>query len=120
MATKLGTSMEEVEINNDIGGENQSRNIKLEVAIRCAKSAMLLSSLKRHHSSHSSTTLTNDDEKVEELKKELVKARVKNKKMRTCSFYELCLQIALLFSLWTLCLLIAFNFLHQFANNSPP
>ncbi|KAL3504737.1 hypothetical protein ACH5RR_034578 [Cinchona calisaya] len=104
-----GSSMEEI---TEINRKNQSPNIKLQVAIRCAKAAILLSSLKHHSTTNSTTFTTDDDEEVEKLKKELVKEKLKNKKMRTCRFMELLLQIALLFSLWTLCSLIAFNFLY--------
>lgn len=112
MSTKFGASTERVEEIDEVGAENQQLPImKSEVAIRCAKSAILLSSLKQQQQRNSPKHSTIDEEDVEKLKKELVKERLKNKKMSTCSFVELFLQIALLFSLWTLSLLIAFNFL---------
>ncbi|KAK3013825.1 hypothetical protein RJ639_009471 [Escallonia herrerae] len=96
--------------------ESKDESLKSKIAIRCAKAAILLSSLNRRHSS----TINHEDKEVEamllqreveDLKVRLVRERAKSKKIRLCSAMELLLQILLLLSLWTFCLMLAFNLL---------
>ncbi|GAB4861215.1 hypothetical protein Ancab_036373 [Ancistrocladus abbreviatus] len=89
---------------------------KSQIAMRCAKSAMLLLSLSK--SSSPNLRLETPDLQEEEKKKmmmkiqnlriELTRERMKNRKMKLCSLMEFVLQILLLLSLWSLALLLAF------------
>ncbi|XP_059630285.1 uncharacterized protein LOC132273323 [Cornus florida] len=96
--------------------------MKSHIAIRCAKAAILISSLKSTGNPWLKSTEDDKDEyeeretmmlkrAVEELKKELVRERVKSRKMRLCSVTESLLQITILLSLWSLFLMIFFTFL---------
>ncbi|CAL5332789.1 unnamed protein product [Camellia sinensis] len=99
--------------------ESKDEALKSQVAIRCARAAMLLSSLKcspnRRLDSPNDLEHREREMKLkrdsEDLRRKLVRERVKNRKLRLCSVTELLLQMGILMSLWTLCLIIAFKFL---------
>ncbi|PIN02076.1 hypothetical protein CDL12_22602 [Handroanthus impetiginosus] len=66
-----------------IGEDLQEKELKSHTAIRCAKAAILLSSLRNATNSFTSDVpQIQEDEKIEMLKIELVKKKQKLKKMR--------------------------------------
>ncbi|XP_022855129.1 uncharacterized protein LOC111376400 [Olea europaea var. sylvestris] len=88
-------------IGDERGGQTQA--MKSQVAIRCAKAAILLSSLKNSPNNSTSNITLKNEEEIEDLKIALVKEKLKNKKLRICVEMEL-----LVFFLWTLLLLVVF------------
>ncbi|KAF7141406.1 hypothetical protein RHSIM_Rhsim06G0082400 [Rhododendron simsii] len=123
-----------------IGIENQPEALRSHLAVRCAKAALFLSRLKfpRNRSTVSTTftehqvslslslslslhyceliTLFQGREMelsrtVEDLRRKLVRERLKNRRVKLCGVMELLLQMVLLLSLWTLCLMLALKFL---------
>ncbi|KAA8538083.1 hypothetical protein F0562_027691 [Nyssa sinensis] len=101
--------------------ESRDAALKPKIAVRCAKAAILLSSLKTTKNRCLNSTNRREDESeesemlqwkaMEDLRGELARERMKNRRMRLCSVMELLLQITLLLSLWTFCLVLAFKFL---------
>ncbi|KAM3237850.1 hypothetical protein P3S67_012282 [Capsicum chacoense] len=86
--------------------------LKPKIAIQCAKSAILISSLKNTTLDSASINKNNNEEylkEVEELKMEIFKQKLKNKKLKLCSVTELLIQVIVLLSIWTMLLLLAFN-----------
>ncbi|CAN4122271.1 unnamed protein product [Withania somnifera] len=87
--------------------------IKPKVAIQCAKSTILISSLKNNTNLNFAMINQNNSEKnlkeVEELKMELFKQKLMNKRLQLCSVMELLIQVIVLLSVWTMLLLLAFN-----------
>ncbi|KAM3342525.1 hypothetical protein P3S68_027491 [Capsicum galapagoense] len=86
--------------------------LKPKIAIQCAKSAILISSLKNTTLDSASINKNNNEEylkEVEELKMEIFKQKLKNKKLKLCSVTELLIQVIVLLSVWTMLLLLAFN-----------
>ncbi|KAM2668628.1 uncharacterized protein LOC126601551 isoform X2 [Malus sylvestris] len=97
------------------GGETQTKNggggaMRSDVAIRCAKAAFLLSSLKSSPNRRVSTAIDDDDyeiaEEKEMLKKEIgdlkvtvARERLRNKRIKVCGLLEILLQLALLFAI---------------------
>ncbi|KAK4274106.1 hypothetical protein QN277_017386 [Acacia crassicarpa] len=79
--------------------ENEDRALKLLMATRrCAKAALLLSNLK----SLPSHTLDDNEmlrRGIEDLKVQLVKQRLINKRIKLCSLSELIVQLILMLSL---------------------
>ncbi|CAK9154259.1 unnamed protein product [Ilex paraguariensis] len=102
---------------DEVTTENTVEAPKSRIAIRCAQVSILLSPLKlpRNHRLNSKNGQQERElmlkAEVEDLRRDLLKERVKNKKLRLCSLMEFSVQIILLLSLWTLCLMIAFEFL---------
>ncbi|XP_057469248.1 uncharacterized protein LOC130758381 [Actinidia eriantha] len=99
--------------------ENKHEALKSPIAIRCAKAALLISSLKC--SANRLLDSTNNSEhkeremelrrEAEDLRRKLVRERVKIQRMKLCSVMELLLHMAILLSLWILCLMLALNFI---------
>ncbi|KAM1180545.1 hypothetical protein ACFX13_019943 [Malus domestica] len=99
------------------GGETQTKNggggaMRSDVAIRCAKAAFLLSSLKSSPNRRVSTAIDDDDDEIAEekemLKKEIgdlkvtvARERLRNKRIKVCGLLEILLQLALLFAIST-------------------
>ncbi|XP_050124228.1 uncharacterized protein LOC126601551 isoform X3 [Malus sylvestris] len=94
------------------GGETQTKNggggaMRSDVAIRCAKAAFLLSSLKSSPNRRVSTAIDDDDYEIAEmLKKEIgdlkvtvARERLRNKRIKVCGLLEILLQLALLFAI---------------------
>ncbi|KAB1204071.1 hypothetical protein CJ030_MR8G028350 [Morella rubra] len=88
--------------------ETKHEALKSKMLIRCAKAAFLLSALKSFPNlSMNSTTDDQDEEEemvrreIEELKMELARERLKNKKMKLCGLMEMVLQVAVVLSLST-------------------
>ncbi|KAM0971778.1 hypothetical protein FF1_019661 [Malus domestica] len=97
------------------GGETQIKNggggaMRSDVAIRCAKAAFLLSSLKSSPNRRVSTAIDDDDDEIAEekemLKKEIgdlkvtvARERLRNKRIKVCGLLEILLQLALLFAI---------------------
>ncbi|KAI4307389.1 hypothetical protein L6164_030587 [Bauhinia variegata] len=87
--------------------ENEATNrvLKSQLALRrCAKAAFLLSALKLPHGiDRDSTTNYRDEEmwrrEIQDLKIELLKERMKNKKIKLCALVEFIVQIMLSLSL---------------------
>ncbi|XVE55495.1 hypothetical protein DITRI_Ditri03aG0163200 [Diplodiscus trichospermus] len=84
------------------GGETKDGAPKLQLAIRCVKAAFLLSSLKSSvNSVFESANIEEIEEKekmwreIENLRVELVKERLKIKKIKLCGLMELILQVIL-------------------------
>ncbi|KAG5544015.1 hypothetical protein RHGRI_016687 [Rhododendron griersonianum] len=102
-----------------IGIENQPEALRSHLAVRCAKAALFLSRLKfPRNRSADSTTFTEHQGRemelsrtVEDLRRKLVRERLKNRRVKLCGVMELLLQMVLLLSLWTLCLMLALKFL---------
>ncbi|MCD9639103.1 hypothetical protein HAX54_023406 [Datura stramonium] len=86
--------------------------LKPKVAIQCAKSAILISSLKNTTLDSANINQNKNEEnlkEVEELKMEMFKQKLKNKRLKLCSVMELLIQVMVLLSIWTMLLLLAFN-----------
>ncbi|KAM0976726.1 hypothetical protein PS2_019328 [Malus domestica] len=97
------------------GGETQIKNggggaMRSDVAIRCAKAAFLLSSLKSSPNRRVRTAIDDDDDEIAEekemLKKEIgdlkvtvARERLRNKRIKVCGLLEILLQLALLFAI---------------------
>ncbi|KNA22143.1 hypothetical protein SOVF_036670 [Spinacia oleracea] len=79
---------------------------KSHTGIRCAKAAMLLSSLETRLRNQEKETMK---QIIDELKMEVVKERFKRRKMKVWNHLEFSIQIVLLFSLLTYFLLLAFD-----------
>ncbi|XAR62160.1 hypothetical protein NMG60_11016801 [Bertholletia excelsa] len=99
--------------------ENKDEAVKTQIAIRCAKAALLLLSLK---CSRNRRLVSAEDSQHEEreqrlrteaddLRRRLFKERVEHRRIRLCGVMELLLQVVILLSFWTLCLMLAFRFL---------
>ncbi|KAK6940153.1 hypothetical protein RJ641_029684 [Dillenia turbinata] len=91
--------------------------LKPEIAIRCAKAANLLYSLKCVVNRSLESATDNDikarnamKKAVADLKMELVKERMKSKSIKFCSLAEFLLQVMIVLLLWILCLMLAFEF----------
>ncbi|KAK4352408.1 hypothetical protein RND71_027926 [Anisodus tanguticus] len=97
----------------DITSEREiSEALKPQVAIQCAKSAMLISSLKNTTLNSANFNQNKNEEnlkEVEELKMEIFKQKLKNKRLKLCSVTELFIQVVFLLSVWTMLLLLALN-----------
>ncbi|XP_055835493.1 uncharacterized protein LOC129903982 [Solanum dulcamara] len=86
--------------------------LKPKVAIQCAKSAILISSLKNTTLNYANLNQNKNEEnlkEVVELKMEIVKEKLKNKRLKLCSVTELLIQVIVLLSVWTMLLLLALN-----------
>ncbi|XP_008373838.2 uncharacterized protein [Malus domestica] len=98
------------------GGETQIKNggggaMRSDVAIRCAKAAFLLSSLKSSPNRRVSTAIDDDDDEIAQEEKEMLKKeigdlkvtvareRLRNKRIKVCGLLEILLQLALLFAI---------------------
>ncbi|GAB2290625.1 hypothetical protein Dimus_024904 [Dionaea muscipula] len=91
-----------------------------QIAIRCAKSAMLLLSLKSSDHHLRSETAADHEEvnekqrmlrTINDLRMQLLRERMKARKSKLCSLMEFVLQIVLLLSLFTFSSMIVFQFL---------
>ncbi|XP_030948737.1 uncharacterized protein LOC115972552 [Quercus lobata] len=88
--------------------EKKEEALKSRVAVRCAKAAFLLSSLKplpnstadHHH---------HQEKKMLEMKMELARERLKNKRIKQCALIELVLELALVLSLSTFFFMLFLN-----------
>ncbi|KAI4337700.1 hypothetical protein L6164_016084 [Bauhinia variegata] len=90
--------------------ENEDRALKSQLALRrCAKAALLLSALKSLPILDRDNTNYRDEEmwrrEIQDLRIELLKERMKNKKIRPCTLVEFIVQIMLLMSLLSLILI---------------
>ncbi|XP_060198874.1 uncharacterized protein LOC132627508 [Lycium barbarum] len=98
----------------DIASEREiTESVKPKLAIQCAKSAILISSLKNTTTlkSPNLNQYKNEEENLKELwelKMEILKQKLKNKKLKLCSVTELFIQVVVLLSVWTMLLLLAF------------
>ncbi|KAK9271130.1 hypothetical protein L1049_026719 [Liquidambar formosana] len=97
--------------------ESKDEPLKSQIAIRCAKAALLLSSLKSFPSCTLRSPHHDEDEEreilmraVADLKLELVKERMKSRRIKLCSLTEVLLQVMVMLSLWSFCLMFVFNF----------
>ncbi|CAN4092489.1 unnamed protein product [Withania somnifera] len=86
--------------------------INPKIAIQCAKSAILISSLKNITTlvnSPNANQINNEEylKEIEELKMEIFKQKLKNKRFKLCSVTELTIQVIVLLSVWTMLLLLA-------------
>ncbi|KAG9132760.1 hypothetical protein Leryth_014041 [Lithospermum erythrorhizon] len=83
-----------------------------QTAIRCAKVAILLSSLKHSLTSSNNCLIPSEeeDEKAKMVKLELLREKEKNNKLKVNAVMDLFLQILMMLLLWTLWLLIAAEF----------
>ncbi|GAV63566.1 hypothetical protein CFOL_v3_07084, partial [Cephalotus follicularis] len=80
--------------------DTKDEAVKSQIAIRCAKAAILLSSLKQFPNHHLETATIDDEEEGKEmmkksigsLKVELARERMKRKKMKLCGLMEVLLQ----------------------------
>ncbi|KAK4722409.1 hypothetical protein R3W88_012642 [Solanum pinnatisectum] len=97
----------------DITSEREKAEaLKPKVAIQCAKSAILISSLKNTTLDYANLNQNKNEEnwkEAVELKMEIVKEKLKNKRLKLCSVTELLIQAIVLLSVWTLLLLLALN-----------
>ncbi|KAJ4701331.1 Mediator of RNA polymerase II transcription subunit like [Melia azedarach] len=100
--------------------QNKEEGVKLQIAIRCARAANLLSSLR--NSGHFGATINNEDLDVEkeimrreigDLKVELVRERMKRKKLQLSILMEVVLHVAMLLLVSGLLLIIAFKFIQN-------
>ncbi|XP_050265127.1 uncharacterized protein LOC126709081 [Quercus robur] len=79
--------------------EKKEEALKSRVAVRCAKAALLLSSLKPLP--NSTADHHHQEKKMLEVKMELARERLKNKRIKQCALIELVLELALVLSLST-------------------
>ncbi|XWS15004.1 hypothetical protein CRYUN_Cryun35bG0057300 [Craigia yunnanensis] len=100
-------------------GETKDGARKLQIAIRCAKAAFLLSSLKS--SVNRVFEAANNDEseekekmrrEIENLRVELVKERQKIKKVKFCGLMELILQVILVMLISSFFMKLALDIFH--------
>ncbi|KAM4075129.1 hypothetical protein ACJW30_10G145600 [Castanea mollissima] len=87
--------------------EKKEEALKSRVAIRCAKAALLLSSLKSLP--NSTADHHHQEKKMLELKIELARERLKNKRIKQCALMELVLELALVLSLSTFFFMLFLN-----------
>ncbi|XP_057490891.1 uncharacterized protein LOC130776639 [Actinidia eriantha] len=95
--------------------ENKDEALKSSIAIRCAKAALLICSANRfldstNNSEHKEREMELRRE-AEDLRRKLVRERVKIRRMKLCRAMELLLQMTILLSGWILCLMLALDFL---------
>ncbi|XP_021285191.1 uncharacterized protein LOC110417261 [Herrania umbratica] len=90
---------------------------KVQIAIRCAKAALLLSSLKSSVTRVFEAANNDEDEEkekmrreIENLRVELVKERLKIKKIKLCGVMELILQLILVMLISSFFMKLAFDF----------
>uniref|UniRef100_A0A6N2N3T0 Uncharacterized protein n=1 Tax=Salix viminalis TaxID=40686 RepID=A0A6N2N3T0_SALVM len=92
--------------------ESKDERLKAQVAIRCAKAAILLSKLKSFPNRHLTTSIDDQGEEKEmliktmvreigDLKMELVRERLKNKRIKTIGLMEVILQVVTVLSIST-------------------
>ncbi|XVF39510.1 hypothetical protein PTKIN_Ptkin01aG0040400 [Pterospermum kingtungense] len=105
--------------------ETKDEARRLQIAIRCAKAAFLLSSLKSsvNRVFEAATKDESEDKEkmrieIENLRVELVKERVKMKKVKLCGMMELVLQIILVMLITGFFMKIALDFF-LFDDESP-
>ncbi|BFG19288.1 hypothetical protein CerSpe_055620 [Prunus speciosa] len=104
------------------GRETQTKSeggeaLRSRAAIRCAKAALLLSSLKSSPNRSLDTAIDNDDilekeilrREIGDLKMEVARERLQNKRIKLCGFLELLLQLVLLLALSTFFFMLAFE-----------
>ncbi|KAM1134851.1 hypothetical protein TB2_043926 [Malus domestica] len=102
-------------------GKNIKKNggggaLRSDVAIRCAKAALLLSSLKSSPARRRDTAVDDDDDIAEkemkkeigDLKVEVARERLRNKRIKIFGFLELLL-LALLFAVSVFLFMLAFE-----------
>ncbi|KAH0758845.1 hypothetical protein KY290_022338 [Solanum tuberosum] len=81
----------------DITSEREiAEALKPKVAIQCAKSAILISSLKNTTLDYANLNQNKNEEnlkEVVELKMKIVKEKLKNKRLKLCSVTELLIQV---------------------------
>ncbi|KAJ0086035.1 hypothetical protein Patl1_08519 [Pistacia atlantica] len=93
--------------------EKKDESVRSQVAIRCAKAAILLSSLSNRHSK--ATINDGDEEKemlkrdMEDLKVEMVRERMKSKKIKLCGLVEVALQVSVVLFVSSFFLMLAFE-----------
>ncbi|KAJ6391513.1 hypothetical protein OIU77_025486 [Salix suchowensis] len=96
--------------------ESKDKPLKSQVAIRCAKAAILLSSFKSFPNRHLTTSIEDQGEEKEmmktmvreigDLKMELARERMKNKRIKLCGLMEVILQVMTVLSISTFLLVI--------------
>ncbi|KAF5740228.1 hypothetical protein HS088_TW11G00294 [Tripterygium wilfordii] len=92
--------------------DNKDEALKSQIAIRCANAAARLLSLR---SSPNHLLDDQDEEKermsreITDMKIELVRERVRSRRIKLCSFMEFALQVVTVLSASTLLLMLAFN-----------
>ncbi|KAG6784275.1 hypothetical protein POTOM_009964 [Populus tomentosa] len=93
--------------------ESKDKPLKSQVAIRCAKAAILLSLLKSFPNRHLTTSIDDQREEKEmmmreigDLKMELARERLKSKKIKLCGLMEVILQVMAVLSISTFLLVI--------------
>ncbi|KAJ6340096.1 hypothetical protein OIU77_007946 [Salix suchowensis] len=93
--------------------ESKDERLKSQVAIRCAKAAILLSSLKSFPNRHLTTSIEEKEmmiktmvREIGDLKMELARERLKNKRIKLCGLMEVILQVMTVLSISTFLLVI--------------
>ncbi|KAJ6759704.1 hypothetical protein OIU79_024715 [Salix purpurea] len=97
--------------------ESKDERLKSQVAIRCAKAAILLSKLKSSPNRHLTTSIDDQGEEKEmliktmvreigDLKMELARERLKIKRIKLCGLMEVILQVMTVLSISTFLLVI--------------
>ncbi|XP_011016400.1 PREDICTED: uncharacterized protein LOC105119904 [Populus euphratica] len=93
--------------------ESKDKPLKSQVAIRCAKAAILLSLLKSFPNRHFTTSIDDQREDKEmmmreigDLKMELARERLKSKRIKLCGLMEVILQVMAVLSISTFLLVI--------------
>ncbi|XP_044476170.1 uncharacterized protein LOC123203766 [Mangifera indica] len=93
--------------------EKKDQSVRSQVAIRCAKAAILLYALANRHSK---ATINNEDEEkemlkreIEDLKVEMARERMKTKKINLCSLVEVALQVSVVLFVSSFFLMLAFK-----------
>eukprot|EP00258_Populus_trichocarpa_P001771 XP_002301051.2 uncharacterized protein LOC7495153 [Populus trichocarpa] len=93
--------------------ESKDKPLKSQVAVRCAKAAILLSLLKSFPNRHFTTSIDDQREEKEmmmreigDLKMELARERLKSKRIKLCGLMEVILQVMAVLSISTFLLVI--------------
>ncbi|CAK7347137.1 unnamed protein product [Dovyalis caffra] len=82
--------------------QSNDKPLKSQVAIRCAKAAILLCSLKSFPNHHLTTSIDDQGEQemmmreIGDLKMELARERFKSKRIRLCGLMEVILQVTVM------------------------
>ncbi|KAJ6340088.1 hypothetical protein OIU77_007942 [Salix suchowensis] len=93
--------------------ESKDEPLKSQVAIRCAKAAILLSKLKSLPNRHLTTSIEEKEmliktmvREIGDFKMELARERLKNKRIKLCGLMEVILQVMTVLSISTFLLVI--------------
>ncbi|CAM8991364.1 unnamed protein product [Rhodiola kirilowii] len=91
--------------------ETKSEARRSQIALQCAKAALLLASLKNRNRSAEDYQVLEMEKMVMNLKVELVKERMRMRQVKLCGVMEMLIQVMVLISIsvWSFVLILAFS-----------